>query len=298
MLKKKDVLVTRKKRTKGVTMRIFPCAVRLLVVIACIGALAGMGRAEPRDDTGAVGDAADIAVPTFAVDGTVALASLIAISDGHLAKIADQFKILATRQEVIRGDWKKIKPLLAQVADRNVPALLWFAHPTGEYRTVQHDGVNVNLRSRPYFHRLLAGKTVIGDLVVSKSTGKNIAVVAIPVFQQGKVVGVLGASIYLDKLSERIKQEMALPPNMIFYSFDSRPLLALVWDQGLIFTEPKSLGEEVDKAFHDMVKREEGSITYRFRGKVRHVLFKKSPVTNWTYAIGLVEGETGSGRAR
>lgn len=270
-------------------MLAFSRTVRLLLLLACIGALAGKGHAESRDGTGAVRDAANNAVPTVAVDGTVALASLVTISDGHLLKIADQFKILATRQEVIKGDWGKIKPLLAKVSDRNVPALLWFAYPSGDYRTVQHDGANLNLRSRPYFPRLLAGQTVIGDLVVSKSTGKNIAVVAVPVFQQKKVVGVLGASVYLDKLSERIKQEMALPPNMIFYSFDSKPLLALVWDQGLIFSEPKALGEEVDKAFREMVKKEEGTITYSFRGKTRHVLFKKSPMTNWRYAIGLVQ---------
>lgn len=279
-------------------MLAFSRTVRLLLLLACIGALAGKGHAESRDGTGAVRDAANNAVPTVAVDGTVALASLVTISDGHLLKIADQFKILATRQEVIKGDWGKIKPLLAKVSDRNVPALLWFAYPSGDYRTVQHDGANLNLRSRPYFPRLLAGQTVIGDLVVSKSTGKNIAVVAVPVFQQKKVVGVLGASVYLDKLSERIKQEMALPPNMIFYSFDSKPLLALVWDQGLIFSEPKDLGEEVDKAFREMVKKEEGTITYSFRGKTRHVLFKKSPMTNWRYAIGLVEGETGRGGAQ
>ncbi len=42
----------------------------------------------------------------------------------------------------------------------------------------------------------------------------------------------LGCSVYLDKLSERIKGEMELPSNMIFYSFDATPLRALVWDEG------------------------------------------------------------------
>jgi hypothetical protein len=130
---------------------------------------------------------------------------------------------------------------------------------------------------------------VVGDLVVSKSTGKNVTVVAVPVFKGKNVVGVLGCSVYLDKLSERIRGEMELPSNIIFYSFDATPLLALVWDSGLIFSQPKDLGEVVDKAFQEMLTKDHGAVTYSFRGKTRNVIFKKSPVTNWWYAIGLVQ---------
>jgi len=232
----------------------------------------------------------------FTVDGTVALASLITIGDGHLVKIADEFKTLAARDEVIAGDWQKTKELLKNVADRNVPALMWFALPSGDYWTVEKDRAEANLKSRPYFSRLLAGKTVIGDLVVSKTSEKNVAVVAVPVLKDKKVVGMLGASVFLDKLSGQIKQEMALPSNIIFFSFDAQPLMAIDWDEGLIFRDPRELGEEVDRAFREMLAKEKGSVSYSFRGKTRDILFEKSPVTNWWYGLGVVKGETGTGR--
>jgi hypothetical protein len=268
----------------------FFSVVGLMVMIA-IGAVADTGRAQTPNPTVKLPDTGRTAAPTITIEDRVALASLITISDGHLIKIADEFKLLSTRKEVVAGDWVKIKELLAKVSAGNVQALMWFAHPSGKYRTVQQDLVNANIKSRPYFSRVMAGKTVVGDLVVSKSTGKNVTVVAVPVFKGKRVVGVLGCSVYLDKLSERIKGEMELPANMIFYSFDATPLLALVWDQGLIFSQPKDLGEEVDKAFREMLNKDQGAVTYSFRGKTRNVIFKKSPVTSWWYAIGLLQGE-------
>lgn len=223
------------------------------------------------------------------VDGTVALASLVTIGDGHLLKIADELKLLSTRKEVIAGDWAKIKPLLSKLPTGNVQALTWFSDPSGAYRTVEHDRVTMDLRSRPYFQHLLQGRTVIGELVISKSTGRNVAVVAVPVFNQKRVVGALGCSVYLDDLSKRIKEEMALPPNMIFYSFDATPLFAIDWDQAYILKQPKELGGEIERVLREMLKKDEGAMSYNFRGKTRNVLFKKSPITKWWYVVGVVE---------
>lgn len=222
------------------------------------------------------------------VEGEVVLASLMALGDGHLQKFADGFALLATRQEVLAADWALIKAPLQQFADLNVPAVVWFALPSGEYWTLDEGHIDEKLSSRAYFPRLLSGETVIGDLVVSTSTGKNVAIVAVPVMREKKVVGILGCSIYLDKVSEQIKREMALRQNMIFYSFDAQPLLALEWDQSLIFTRPQELGPEIDQVFRKMLTKEKGSITYRFRGKERTVIFQKSNVTKWWYAFGLV----------
>lgn len=54
----------------------------------------------------------------------------------------------------------------------------------------------------------------------------------------------LGASIYLDKLSEVIRQQMDEDEGWIFYSFDHTGLVALIWDRELIFFEPRKSGDE------------------------------------------------------
>lgn len=128
--------------------------------------------------------------------------------------------------------------------------------------------------------------------MVSKTTGKSVAIIGVPILRRdNSVAGALGCSVYLDKLSALLEREMDLDTNVIFYSFDRTPLLALVWDPTLIFVEPKQLGEEVDRAFTEMLSKDQGVVKYSFRGKARTVLYSKSPLTKWWYAFGLVESE-------
>lgn len=225
------------------------------------------------------------------IDGRVALASVMALSDAYLQKVADSLKTLADTDEVGTADWQKIKGLLEQTARRNVPAVAWFALPDGTYWTVEQGRIAQTLTDRPYFKRLLAGETVIGDLVVSRSTGKCVAVVAVPIVRDGSVVGALGSSVYLDRLSSFINKQMALDNSMIFYSFDAQPMVALVWDPQLVFLEPmKEQNESLKHAFGEMVSRNEGTVTYEYRGRTRTVIYRKSPVTKWWYAFGIVRG--------
>jgi len=228
--------------------------------------------------------------PTFMVDGRLALASLMALGDAHLLKLADSMRLLAATPEVQSGDWQKIKAPLAQVGQLNVAALNWFALPDGSYWSVQKGKSTGNLSTRAYFPKVLAGNAVIGDLVVSKATGKSVAIVAVPVTRPDKrVVGVLGASVYLDQLGALLEREMDLDDTMIFFSFDAQPLVGLDWDPSLIFINPTQLGQEdLSLAFRQMLARKDGVSHYVFRGKPRTVLFRQSPVTGWWYAFGLI----------
>lgn len=224
---------------------------------------------------------------TFEVDGGIALASLTALSDGHLRKLADSLQILAESDAAQSGQWEEIHELLRFMGERNVAALNWFALPDGSYWSVQEGRVAGKLADRPYFPKLLAGEVVVGELVVSRATGKSVAIVAVPVFNEdGSVAGALGSSVYLDQLSERISGEMGLGDDVIFYAFDAGPLLGLVYDEELIFVDPGELGEEVSQAFEEMLKRDEGVVSYSFRGQERTVIYRKSPYTDWWYAFG------------
>lgn len=235
----------------------------------------------------------EVGTASFTISGDIALAALISLGDTHLQRMADSLRLLAKTHEARSGDWARIAPLLAEVAESNAAALNWFALPDGAYWSVQQGREAGNLSDRAYFPRVLDGDPAVGNLVVSKATGKAVAIVAVPVIQEDdNVAGVLGASIYLDELSERIRQEMGLDDRMIFYALDDQPLVGLAWDPDLVFLKPMETGdEEVISAFRHMLSREQGEVTYGFRGHERTVLFRKSPVTDWWYAFGLVSGD-------
>lgn len=155
--------------------------------------------------------------PAFTVDGQVALHSLMTLSDAHLQKLADTMHILATTDAAHSAEWARIHAPLTEAARKNVSALNWFALPDGSYWSVQEGQATGNLSDRPYWPRLLAGQVVIGDLVVSRATGRKVAIVAVPVRgSDNAIVGVLGASVHLDSLSARIKSEMQLAPDHLF----------------------------------------------------------------------------------
>lgn len=226
----------------------------------------------------------------FTVGGRVALASLISLSDGHLQQIANDFQMLAHSEQARSADWERIRGPLGAIEQLNVRALIWFALPDGSYWSVQGGQAAGNLSDRPYWPRLMAGQIVIGDLVASRATGKSSAIVAVPVHgEAGALVGVLGSSVYLDSLSLRIKGELDLQPNEIFFSIDATPIGALQDDPEEIFLDPFALGEpELERAIREMLTREEGVVNYRFRGQRRTVLYRKSHVSGWWYAFGHV----------
>lgn len=226
----------------------------------------------------------------FTVDGKVALASLISLSDGHLQKLVDELSLVAMSREARSGIWSKMRGSLADLAQHNVAAVLWFALPDGTYWSVDEGQVSGNLADRPYWSKVMQGQTVMGDLVVSKSTGRNVAIVAVPVRRADKsVAAVLGASVYLDKLSQQLKQEMALEDKFIFYAIDSTVKGALNSNTRLIFTHPKEFGPEMSKVIDEMVSRQEGVASYHFEGGQRTVLYQKSPAIDWWYAIGVIK---------
>lgn len=228
--------------------------------------------------------------PTFSVDGQVALHSFMSLSDGHLQKLAAVLTTLAKTDVARSCDWQTIRPHLAEAARGNVPAMLWFSMPDGAVWNVGQE--RVNIADRAYFPRLLAGETVIGSLVVSKSTGRNTAIVAVPILgQEHEVVGVLGASVHLDSLAAVLRQEMGgLSDRLLFFAIDAKGLGALNSDPTLIFTEPLKLGDAgMQQAFKEMLTHEDGVVTYDFRGHHRTVLYQKSPVTGWSYGFGQIQ---------
>ncbi|HSQ60797.1 MAG TPA: cache domain-containing protein [Acidobacteriota bacterium] len=263
--------------------------VALAVALVGIGSFAE-GRAHAAtsaDSIGASGTA------PFTVDGQVALHSFMALSDGHLQELADVLRLLAATEDVRSGQWERIREPLAGVSAITLPAVLWFAEPKGAYWTAHEGRATGNLSDRPYFSRVLGGATVIGDLVVSRSTNRNTAVVAVPVRRDGEVVvGVLGASVHLDSLGAIVRREMGgLEGGLLFFSIDAKPMGAIHSDPSMIFTEPMKLGDEaMRRAFLEILSRTEGVVTYAFRGAPRTMIYRKSPVTGWWYAVGVLRG--------
>ncbi len=236
------------------------------------------------DDGSPTGPPSDFTAPS-----AVALASFMALGDEHLGGLAADLKVVAATEAARSADWDRIRPRLANLAPGNVSALLWFALPNGTYWSVQNGAESGNVSQRPYFQRVMAGETVIGDLVMSMATGRGVAMVVTPVKDvDGTVLGAVGGSVFLDELSERITQAMALPSDMIIYSFTAGAIVGLNRDPSLILADAMQLGPEIAGLFTEMLSRNEGIAQYTWNSRLRTVRYARSSVSEWWYAIGQV----------
>jgi C4-dicarboxylate-specific signal transduction histidine kinase len=194
------------------------------------------------------------------MDTKVGVSAVVSLADNHISSYSDVLEALVMTQEVQSGDWEEMVGLLAKIQRAQVPSTLWFVLPDGSYYTVDLGLTDQNLSNRTYFPGLMAGNNVLGDLVVSKSTGKKSFIVASPVIREGEVIGGLGASIFLDNLSNTIGEELALPDDMVFYATTAAGDVVLHSDTQLIFETSPHLA--------------------------KNVVYETSPLTGWRFALG------------
>jgi hypothetical protein len=194
------------------------------------------------------------------MDTSVGVSALVALADSHISSYANALDALAMTQEVQSGNWDEMVGLLTKVEQYQVPGAMWFVLPDGSYYTVELGKTDQNISDRAYFPGLMAGNNVLGDLVVSKATGKKSLIAASPVMREGKVIGGIGASIFLDDLSNTLTKELSLPDDMVFYATTEAGNVTLDSDTQLIF-EPSPI-------------------------LAKNVVYETSTLTGWRFALG------------
>lgn len=179
------------------------------------------------------------------IDAEVGVAALASLADEHISSYMSSLEIMAATSKVPSGDWSQMVNLLGAVEAKQVSSTIWFVLPDGSYYTVELGLTGKNLSDRAYFSGLMAGNNVLGDLVVSKSTNRKSLIAAVPVVKDGVVIGGLGASIFLDSLSDLLVEEISLPDDMVFYAVNVSGEVALHSDTAMIMSESPELPDDV-----------------------------------------------------
>ncbi|MEJ2696207.1 MAG: cache domain-containing protein [Candidatus Sulfobium sp.] len=220
------------------------------------------------------------------------LNSFVALGEGHVEHVLNTLKLMSSTREVQSGKWEDMKSLLTEFNGRDTTVVaLWFVRPDGSYYAVDKGLTGLSLRDRPYFPGLMSGKDVTGDLVISKSTGKRSAIVAVPVKRNGRIIGGLGASLSVRTISKMIDRKMALPEGLIFYAIDAKGLTSLHRVSTLLFAYPSDMGSRTLRdSVAEMLSKPEGEVKYDFYGE-RTVVYRRSPLTGWVYALGVATGK-------
>ena len=236
---------------------------------------------------------AEAAGPDFALDARVTLDAYRAAVEARLDGVLAATRTLAATEEVRSGQWARMREPLAVLASTvEGQAAVWFARPDGSYFTVEKGATGETLRERAYFPALLAGRDVVGALVVSKSTKQRALIVASPVVVDGKVTGAVGVSMDAAKVAASIDQAIRFPADVIFYALDEQGQTALHRAGELIFVFPSDVGSStLSEAVKTMLASPEGVVNYRYAGSEKTALFQRSELTGWVFVLGRLAQE-------
>ncbi len=200
-------------------------------------------------------------------------------------------ELIASTPEAKSGDWKGIKQYLKQLASA-IPGVYFFVLPDGNYYSVDKDFTNLNLSNRGYFPSLFAGNPVEGFPIYSRSSGKKSALMAAPILVDNKVVGALGASVFLDDLHARLNGALDLPLNYTWFVLNSEGDTMLDRDSDFIFMNAITQGSKsLSQAVSEALKGEKGAMQYDLDGIIRRAHYQKMPTLDWWMILARIEGD-------
>jgi ABC-type amino acid transport substrate-binding protein len=218
-----------------------------------------------------------------------ALEIMGAETDGQLRAVLRPLELLAATTEAQSGDWQTIRPLLATLEKKEPEILAWYALPDGSYYTVSDGLASASLKTRSYFPVVLAGNESVGIVVVSHATGRNAAVVAVPVKNRQGVTGVAGASVYLDTLAGTVRDKV--PEPFVFYAIDTENKFALHSDKGQISRNLSTIGPDTSfgRAIGTIRSGDSGTVEYDDGGVHYRARFRSDPLTGWRLVVAWPE---------
>jgi hypothetical protein len=210
----------------------------------------------------------------------------MAYTDLRIGSVQRGIELLTATAEARSGTWETMKSLLSGYQKLDDGLIVWYVRPDGSYYTVDKGLMDVKLSDRSYFPGLMAGTKITGALVVSKSTGQRSAVIAVPVSEGGKVLGAIGASLFLDRLSDQVASALDLRPDASYFAMAPNGLTTLHRKTDRHFLDPRELGSEtLKRAANEMLSGTSGEVIYEFDDATKNAIYRTSPLTQWKFAI-------------
>ncbi len=244
-------------------------AALLMIVIPCIGFTQPTGAEVP-----------------VSQDAQSLLSAFVAYADLRMKSVQQSVEILASTAAARSGKWKNMEALLTDYQRSDGGLIVWFVRPDGTYYTPGKGLMPVRLSDRSYFPGLISGGKVMGSLVISKATGQRSAIIAVPMKENGKVIGAIGVSLFLDRLSEDVSSALALRGDASFFALAPDGLTTLHRKIDRHFLDPRELGSTtLKKATEEILSNLAGVTNYEFDNATKTAIYRTSPLTHWKFVI-------------
>jgi methyl-accepting chemotaxis protein len=143
----------------------------------------------------------------------------------------------------------------------------------------------MSIADREYFTAAREGKISIGVPVKSKSSGKPVSVMAVPLKDNsGRFIGVLGSVVKLDALSERITQ-VKIGATGYPFMIEKTGLTLAHPNKDFILELNLAKQEGMEAIIGQMTASKSGVDSYRFKGEDKIAGFAPVASTGWSVAV-------------
>jgi methyl-accepting chemotaxis protein len=140
----------------------------------------------------------------------------------------------------------------------------------------------VNIADRAYFKELMkTGEQALSDEVISKSTGEPVFVVASPVKKDGAIIGVMGISVQLKSMAEKITDPVKVGNSG--YAFALNKL-----GENIIYPDKEQLFKVNAKTFptiQAIMDKRNGYLFHTFKGMEKIYVFKEEKEKGWITVV-------------
>lgn len=218
------------------------------------------------------------------------------IVESRMNEVLSALTIISKKQEIQNMGWEVDMSVLKEELDKTDFIDIGFVLPNGY--TYYTDGTVRLMSDRTYVQNALAGKSEISDVIISRITRKPEIEVAVPVYQEDKIIGALigrKEAVSLSQITEDI-------------GYGEKGYAFMINGQGTMIANPDSelvvdrinpidkAGE--DKAYSDladalmiMLGKDSGNIGFSFGKSSFFSGFATIKGTNWRIIITADESE-------
>jgi hypothetical protein len=194
--------------------------------------------------------------------GREALALLIAKADTRLTGTADMLRLLAGTSDIKSGEMDRIQPVLENLENDGKTTTFAFISPDGNWYLSKDAMPRKHSGIRPYQDLLLSGTPITGVLITDPVTGREAAVVAIPVMSGDTVVGAIEGMIDLGAFSESLVSDISLAGTAYFAAFTEDGIVTLHSHQEKIGVVSPSGTDTFSEAIRMIVSGEAGEVGF------------------------------------
>lgn len=211
------------------------------------------------------------------------LAELSAIASNDI--ITDPDATFDEKMAVIQREVKRIGAVRMGISDL-----------TGNLRN--HDGTSAEVSQREYFLNAKAGGTGISDPIISKADGALVIMYAVPIMNDGKVIGVLTEARDGNNLSAILSEIEFGETGTAFMLNKEGTIIASDNEQDVkemrnIIKEQteKSASSDLAALHSAMIAGNSGTATYKEDGHTYYAGYSPIEGTSWSLAVGIQKNE-------